>query len=88
MMRSDRRTDIGAPRAPQELTSTGSGAGPYVPADIAGKLIVLGVVLAFSFFAPAAPGAGAIGARSSEPRQDKQSGPPPDLYLRGVRNMH
>ena len=54
MMRSDRRAGIGALHTGRELRSTG-GASSVVPADIVGKLIVLGVVLAFSFSAPAAP---------------------------------
>ena len=74
MMRSDRRAGIGL-HAGRELRSTGPGATSYVPADIVGKLIVLGVVLAFSFSAPAAPLAVAIGARTSDPRQDPQNVP-------------
>jgi hypothetical protein len=70
-MASDRPADMGASRA-------------HVPADIVGKLIVLGIVLAFSFAAPAAPDARAIGARTSDPRQDQQSPPsvqPPSKVL-------
>jgi hypothetical protein len=50
-----------------------SASRPQVPAVIVGKLIVLGIVLAFSFAAPAAPDARAIGARTSDPRQDQQN---------------
>jgi hypothetical protein len=46
-----------------------------VPADIVGKLIVLGIVLAFSFATTAAPAARAIGARISDPQQDRQNAP-------------
>jgi hypothetical protein len=60
MMASDRPVDMGASHA-------------HVPADIVGKLIVLGIVLAFSFAAPAAPEARAIGARISDPQQDRQN---------------
>jgi hypothetical protein len=45
----------------------------HVPADILGKLIVLGIALAFSFAGPAAPDAKAIGARMSDPQQDRQN---------------
>jgi hypothetical protein len=47
----------------------------HVPADILGKLIVLCIVLAFSFAGPAAPDAKAIGARISDPQQDWQNAP-------------
>jgi len=59
-MASDRPADTGASPA-------------HVPADILGKLIVLGIVLAFSFVAPAAPDAKAIGARISDPQQNQQN---------------
>jgi hypothetical protein len=62
MMASDRPADMGASHA-------------HVPADIVGKLIVLGIVLAFSLAAPAAPDAKAIGARISDPQQDRQNAP-------------
>ena len=62
MVASDRPADMGASHA-------------HVPADIIGKLIVLGIVLAFSFTAPATPDAKAIGARISDPQQDRQNGP-------------
>jgi hypothetical protein len=59
---TDRAAERGAARA-------------HVPADIVGKLIVLGIVLAFSFATPAAPAARAIGARISDPQQDRQNAP-------------
>jgi hypothetical protein len=59
MAASDRAAEMGAAHA-------------HVPADIVGKLIVLGIVLAFSFAAPA-PAARAIGARISDPQQDRQN---------------
>jgi hypothetical protein len=62
-MATDRPAEMGA-------------AGAHVPADIVGKLIVLGIVLAFSFAATAAPDARAIGARISDPQQDQQNAPP------------
>jgi hypothetical protein len=62
MMASDRPADMGASHA-------------HAPADIVGKLIVLGIVLAFSLAAPAAPNARAIGARISDPQQDQQNAP-------------
>jgi hypothetical protein len=61
-MASDRPAEMGA-------------SHPHVPADIVGKLIVLGIVLAFSFAVPAAPDARAIGARISDPQQDRQNAP-------------
>jgi len=62
MMASDRPAETGASHA-------------HVPADIVGKLIVLGIVLAFLFAAPAAPDARPIGARISDPQQDQQNAP-------------
>jgi hypothetical protein len=71
MMARDRPVEMRAPHA-------------HVLADIVGKLIVLGIVLAFSFAAPAAPGARAIGARTSDLRQNQQNPPsvhPPSKVL-------
>jgi hypothetical protein len=57
------------------LPHTSAPSHAHVPTDIVGKLIVLAIVLAFSFAATAAPDARAIGARISDPQQDRQNAP-------------
>jgi hypothetical protein len=71
MRSTENQTAMAATDRPAEM----GAAHAHVPADIVGKLIVLGIVLAFSFATPAAPAARAIGARISDPQQDRQNAP-------------